>query len=159
MLRPALASSLLLVAACDLTYPLDLTGLRRVELVDSNCGAPASSCANLGSRSVDFDGGLLETHSCVEGVDGGSPRWGYLLGDTVSSRALTAEQLGRVRRAVAALGLARARLENHDGPMSSVIVTNAKDRRELSPNEACGPEEYDRIVSGFPELVSTFDAL
>lgn len=60
---------------------------------------------------------------------------------------------------MAGLGLAPARIQNHDGPMSGVLVTTERDRRALSPGAACGPEDYDQIVVGFPQLEASFDAL
>jgi hypothetical protein len=136
------------------------TDLQRLEVLDVDCGAQASSCQHLDSRIVDFDAGRLEHHACVEGVDGGSPKWGPSRGDAVDSHALTAAQLATVRDAVWRLQVSQARIQAFDGAMTSVEVTSAsKGTQSLSPGAACGVDPYQQIVVGFPELQTLVNGL
>ena len=136
----------------------ELTDLHRAELAEVNCGGVSTSCSHEGTRIVDFEGAFLETHTCVEGVDGGSPRWGPERGETVSTRPLTEGQLKRVRTALEGLSVTQTQIDTLDGPMSTVTLTG-KTVKTMSPGATCGPQSYLKIVSGFPALLVTFAAL
>ena len=122
-MKLTLLAAMCLLAACGAaTIP---TALQRVEVLDEFCGAEAGKCNHLASRIVDFDAGVLERHTCAEGVDGGSPKWGPQRGDVIDRHAVTASQLEQVRAAVARLQISSQRIEAFDGAMTSVLITTA----------------------------------
>lgn len=142
---------LVVLGACTAAVDVS-TGLQRVELRDEFCGAAQTSCSHLETQVVDFDGGLFERHTCIEGVDGGSAAWGPFRGDSVESKTLSAAQLTQVRQAVAGLQTQPATIEFLDGAMSEVVVTTGTQVLSASPGAACGPQHYERVVSGYQPL-------
>lgn len=138
---------------------IDVREVQQLEVEDQFCGASPTSCAHLAVSLVDFDAGVLEKHTCVEGADGGSGRWGPRRGDAVSARLLSGAQLASVRDAISRLTFDQQPLLALDGAMTTVTVRTSTSTWCATPQATCGPDPYAHVASGYEELRRAFDGL
>lgn len=123
------------------------------------CGARAGSCQNTATRIVDFDAGVIEVHTCIPDLDGGSSRFGGSTGDEVNTRPLPGPALATVSAAVDGLRFETNTIQVFDGAMTSVVITRATGAQSASPEAACGPSRYTKITSGYSALRAAVDGL
>jgi hypothetical protein len=147
-------------------------GATRIELAKAFCGAAEGSCAgDAAVQIVDFATSTLETHRCVvlngdagaasvpPAPPGTSPRFGKKSGDAITSRVLTAQEIGAVRTALDGIRYAPAKLTEYDGAMTVLSVETPTGKLSLTPAARCGGPDYEQIVSGLPALTAALDAL
>jgi hypothetical protein len=144
---------------------------QRIELSTTVCGGISSSCDNASLRVVDLAAATFELHRCVEqqaddaGLDSGRPaasgpsRFGAMRGDAVTVHALSPTQVQMVRDALAAVRYEKAKKKYEDGPMTTLVVVTPQGQLVLTPSEACGADDYDRIVDGLDGLTGALDRL
>lgn len=140
--------------------PLPVAGVAKVLLSDGVCGAAPGYCHGRESVEVDLTTGSLVRTACVEqGTDPSSK--GRLPTTTSStSRALTAEELQRVRDALGSVRFTSEISTAQDGHMTALTVTSTSgSTQRYSPAATCGQSSFKTIVGGFDAVTKVLYGL
>jgi hypothetical protein len=129
--------------------PLDTSAATRIFVGQGYCGGAPGHCYGQRGFTITFAGSLLERDACVEG-DGGS---------AATSRALTADELRRVRDGLAGLRFTSDPHTSQDGQMFGLTVTTPSGVESYSPEAACNQANFKKIVAGWGALWDTVSLL
>jgi hypothetical protein len=130
--------------------PLDLSDVTQVTVAQGYCGGAPGKCYGQRSFVVTFGTSTLERSACVEG-DAGSD---------VTTRLLSAQDIQRIREALAGVRVSSDPHNALDGQMSVLTVTTAAGgAKDYSPEASCNHGRFTKIVAGWKELSATVFAL
>jgi len=140
--------------------PLPVADLAKVLLSDGVCGAAPGYCRGRESVEVDLTSGTLVRTACVEQAKDPSSNDRPPTTTSSTSRALTAEELERVRDALGAVRFTSEISTAQDGHMTALTVTSTSGATQrYSPLATCGQSAFKKIVAGFEGVTTVFYGL
>ena len=140
--------------------PLPVAGVAKVLLSDGVCGAAPGYCHGRESVEVDLTTGGLVRTACVEQEADPSSKGRLPTTTSSTSRALTAEELQRVRDALGAVRFTGEISTAQDGHMTALTVTSTSgSTQRYSPAATCGQSSFKTIVGGFDAVTKVLYGL